>query len=124
MLNPLLRYQTGLTLEDIFPFKNGVCACGCNEPIVPPKKKWASQRCNQQAFIYFAIVKGDTSVIRQELYIRDRGMCQMCGCEDLHWQADHIIPVIDGGGACGLDNFQTLCTSCHQLKTLSDITPV
>lgn len=33
------------------------------------------------------------------------------------WQADHIVAVKDGGGECGLDNLQTLCTSCHQRKT-------
>ncbi|CAE7540133.1 smrc-1 [Symbiodinium sp. CCMP2456] len=33
------------------------------------------------------------------------------------WQADHILPVWQGGGACGLENLQTLCASCHNLKT-------
>ncbi|CAE7899600.1 Zranb3 [Symbiodinium sp. KB8] len=33
------------------------------------------------------------------------------------WQADHILPVWQGGGACGLENLQTLCASCHSLKT-------
>lgn len=33
------------------------------------------------------------------------------------WQADHILPVIDGGGSCGLSNIQTLCIKCHKLKS-------
>lgn len=33
------------------------------------------------------------------------------------WDADHIIPVKDGGGECGLDNLTTLCISCHKNKT-------
>ena len=33
------------------------------------------------------------------------------------WQADHILPVWQGGGTCGLENMQTLCASCHSLKT-------
>lgn len=33
------------------------------------------------------------------------------------WQADHIVPVQHGGGLCGLDNLQTLCSRCHRLKT-------
>lgn len=33
------------------------------------------------------------------------------------WQADHIQPVAEGGGACGLENIQTLCTPCHKRKT-------
>lgn len=30
-----------------------------------------------------------------------------------NWQADHIIPVIEGGGLCGLDGYRTLCSECH-----------
>ena len=30
------------------------------------------------------------------------------------WEADHIIPVCEGGGCCGLDNYQTLCLRCHK----------
>ena len=33
------------------------------------------------------------------------------------WQADHIIPVVEGGGCCGLDNLQTLCIRCHKQDT-------
>lgn len=33
------------------------------------------------------------------------------------WEADHIEDVRDGNGACGLDNFQTLCRRCHLQKT-------
>jgi len=33
------------------------------------------------------------------------------------WQADHIMPVIEGGGECTLDNMRTLCTACHKAET-------
>lgn len=33
------------------------------------------------------------------------------------WQADHIVPVVQGGGCSGLSNIQTLCTACHKAKT-------
>jgi 5-methylcytosine-specific restriction endonuclease McrA len=33
------------------------------------------------------------------------------------WDADHIIPVKDGGGCSGLENLRTLCISCHKLIT-------
>jgi len=33
------------------------------------------------------------------------------------WEADHIIPVVNGGGCCGLDNYQTLCIRCHKEDT-------
>lgn len=33
------------------------------------------------------------------------------------WDADHIVEVVEGGGECGLDNYQTLCIPCHRRKT-------
>ena len=41
------------------------------------------------------------------------------------WQADHIVPVYQGGGLCDLDNFRTLCTVCHLVRnpTLLSLLP-
>ncbi len=33
------------------------------------------------------------------------------------WEMDHVLPVSEGGGACGLDGLQTLCWRCHQKET-------
>ena len=33
------------------------------------------------------------------------------------WQADHVLPVAEGGGDCSLHNIRTLCTPCHQKET-------
>ena len=33
------------------------------------------------------------------------------------WQADHVVPVAEGGGACGLENLRTLCVWCHSRET-------
>jgi 5-methylcytosine-specific restriction enzyme A len=33
------------------------------------------------------------------------------------WDADHIVPVVDGGGQCGLENYRTLCHPCHKAAT-------
>lgn len=33
------------------------------------------------------------------------------------WDLDHIIPVSEGGGQCGLENFRTLCIPCHKAET-------
>ncbi len=34
-----------------------------------------------------------------------------------YWDADHIIPVAEGGGECDLDNLRTLCLKCHKETT-------
>ncbi len=33
------------------------------------------------------------------------------------WDADHIKPVKEGGGQCGLENIRTLCIPCHKKIT-------
>jgi 5-methylcytosine-specific restriction endonuclease McrA len=33
------------------------------------------------------------------------------------WEADHIVPVVEGGGQCGLDGYRTLCLKCHKVET-------
>ena len=33
------------------------------------------------------------------------------------WEADHIVPVVEGGGECGLEGLRTLCLRCHRDAT-------
>lgn len=33
------------------------------------------------------------------------------------WDADHIVPVVEGGGNGGLENLRTLCHVCHKRRT-------
>lgn len=33
------------------------------------------------------------------------------------WEMNHIRPVSEGGGSCGLDNLETLCLPCHRRHT-------
>lgn len=72
-------------------------------------------------------------MIRVALENRDNGICAKCGqqCktrrlrfENLEawkkapkWEADHIVPVVEGGGLCGLDGYRTLCRECHKKET-------
>ncbi len=34
-----------------------------------------------------------------------------------YWDADHIVPVVEGGGECSMANIRTLCVPCHQRVT-------
>lgn len=120
-VNTYSRYQPGLTLNHIFPSIKDKCACGCGNTLPKSRKKWFSDLCRDTAFIKFAIIKGDTSIIRSQLFLVDLGACRMCGCITEDWHADHIFPVMFGGGACDLSNMQTLCISCHKEKTYTNI---
>jgi hypothetical protein len=117
MINHQKRYQVGLKIQHLYPKINNVCACGCGQELTGRKTKWASQECNTIAHINTAIIKGNISVIRNILFSVERGVCQICNRYDEHWQADHIHPVHWGGGACGIENYQTICTCCHYIKS-------
>ena len=121
LINPNQRYQPILTLEHLFPKKNGVCACGCGKALTGRKTKWAAPECSDRSYIKFAILKGDNGIIRKQIFLRDKGFCRECGVYDENWEVDHIIPVFLGGGACDLSNFQTLCPDCHRIKTLNQM---
>lgn len=85
--------------------------------------------------------------LREKVFERDHGICAGCGADTVAearrlrfsrgtkresllahwglrrrsrkslWDADHILPVIEGGGECDLDNIRTLCLRCHRAMT-------
>jgi 5-methylcytosine-specific restriction endonuclease McrA len=85
--------------------------------------------------------------VREKVLERDRGICAGCGVDALAasralrysrgprrkellahwglrsrtrrslWDADHVVPVAEGGGECDLDNIRTLCLRCHRAAT-------
>ncbi|HLH02815.1 MAG TPA: HNH endonuclease signature motif containing protein [Bryobacteraceae bacterium] len=83
--------------------------------------------------------------LRERVFERDRGICAQCGLDCIAefrrirrlrgparlrasaewrlgsrkslWDADHVVPVVEGGGECDLSNMQTLCLKCHRART-------
>ena len=105
-------------MEDYYPSPgDGTCACGCGVKLTGRRTRWASNECRTAAVRLAFVVHGDTGFIRRLLLRRDNGMCAVCGRKTRDWEADHIIPVAEGGGGCTLENFQTLCYDCHKRKT-------
>ncbi len=92
-------------------------------------------------------LRTDVGYLREQVFRRDRGVCARCGVdtEALRkdkrkldfaarrrferewgvdgrvrrslWDADHILPVCEGGGECDLTNLRTLCLKCHREAT-------
>jgi 5-methylcytosine-specific restriction enzyme A len=88
-------------------------------------------------------LRTDPSYLREQVFERDRGVCVACGLDTealrkqkrkldyaarhrfekewgtrRHlWDADHIVPVAEGGGECDLSNMRTLCLKCHRAAT-------
>lgn len=86
--------------------------------------------------------------LREQVFKRDRGICSACAVDTVRearklryargenrisllqhwglrrrsrkslWDADHIVPVIEGGGECDLENIRTMCLRCHRRATL------
>jgi 5-methylcytosine-specific restriction protein A len=54
--------------------------------------------------------------VREELAGRGYGVVDRWHTPRL-WEADHVVPVIEGGGCCGLENYRTLCIPCHRAET-------
>lgn len=44
-------------------------------------------------------------------------VCEVEGCTQPSYYADHIIPISDGGAKLDWDNLQALCVKCNAAKT-------
>jgi len=92
-------------------------------------------------------LRSNPGYLRERTLDRDRGVCANCGADTLAawiqlkrsrgsarakllahwgltrlnrrslWDADHIVPVVEGGGECALQNIRTLCLICHRQST-------
>ena len=51
---------------------------------------------------------------RLKVFERDEWRCRFCGAQN-DLVIDHIFPVSKGGGG-QIENLQTLCTNCNELK--------
>lgn len=111
----------------------------CEGPLPPRRSSYCSDACSE-AFNF----RWFQSFIRPRVFERDRGVCALCHLDTVlflkhvqgarwtshyqsdplkarhrssWWEADHIVPVIEGGGDLGLDNIRTLCVPCHKTET-------
>jgi 5-methylcytosine-specific restriction protein A len=92
-------------------------------------------------------LRTDPGYLREKVFDRDHGVCAKCavdtvcvrrdmrkldysarrqllkkwgvreGSRKSLWDADHIVPVAEGGGQCDLSNMRTLCLLCHREAT-------
>jgi 5-methylcytosine-specific restriction enzyme A len=123
---------------------NGRPLCRWCSLEVPPRRfTFCSDWC-----VHEWRLRTDPSYLRDQVFLRDRGVCALCkadtraaflqlkkargirrqellaswGLKILKrktlWDADHIVPVAEGGGECDLDNLRTLCLNCHRQQTV------
>lgn len=63
------------------------------------------------------MVRSNPGYARKCVLARDGGRCAECLMVDPYWEMDHVTPVAEGGGSCGLENLRTLCRVHHRLAT-------
>jgi 5-methylcytosine-specific restriction enzyme A len=114
----------------------------CNLEVPPRRSSFCSDWCVEEWRL-----RSDPGYLREKVLERDRGVCSRCGTDCLAawrhlkrlrgvarakalidwglrsisrkslWDADHILPVVEGGGECDLANIRTLCLKCHRDAT-------
>lgn len=114
----------------------------CNLEVPKRRQTFCSDWCVEEWRL-----RTDPGYLREKVLERDRGICAGCGVDCLSawlhlkrlrgaarlkaytdwgvrptyrkslWDADHIVPVVEGGGECDLANIRTLCLKCHRAAT-------
>jgi 5-methylcytosine-specific restriction endonuclease McrA len=129
--------------EDLAKGPNGRHLCRwCSLEVPKGRLTFCSAWCVEEWRL-----RSDPGYLREKVLERDRGVCAGCGVDCLHaelhlkrlrgaprlkaflewglrpgsrkslWDADHIVPVVEGGGECDLTNLRTLCLKCHRTAT-------
>jgi 5-methylcytosine-specific restriction endonuclease McrA len=114
----------------------------CRVEIPSGRRTFCSDAC-----VHDWKLRTDPGYLREQVMKRDAGVCAQCGLDTLAlrrdmrrldfaarrrflkewglteksrkslWDADHILPVAEGGGQCDLANMRTLCLKCHRNAT-------
>lgn len=113
----------------------------CALEVRPKRRTFCSDWC-----VHEWRLRTDPAYLRDCVYQRDRGVCAKCHVDTVAawnhirklrrgkralamrdwgappnrsslWDADHIVPVVLGGGQCDLSNMRTLCLRCHRQAT-------
>ncbi len=114
----------------------------CSIEVPKGRRSFCSAEC-----VHAWRLRSSPAYLRDAVLKRDRGVCARCtvntldayralrrargsrrsellqvwGLQSLQrkslWDADHIVPVVEGGGECDLSNLRTLCIHCHRVVT-------
>jgi len=114
----------------------------CSTAVPKGRRTFCSDAC-----VHEWKLRTNPAYLREHVFARDHGVCAKCGADTVAlrrdmrkldyaarrkflklwklregsrkslWDADHIVPVAEGGGQCDLTNMRTLCLLCHREAT-------
>ena len=114
----------------------------CRSEVPAPRRTFCSDTC-----VHDWKLRTNPGYLREQVFARDKGVCGQCGADTVAlrrdmrkldlaarrrflrdwglregsrksmWDADHIVPVAEGGGQCDLSKMRTLCLRCHREAT-------
>jgi len=109
---------------------NGKACCRyCAQEVSGNRRTFCSDACVSEWKI-----RTQPGYAKELVKKRDDGICQICrvdcfaGYRETRahksrrgllglFDMDHKVPVVEGGGSCGLENLRTLCRTCHREVT-------
>lgn len=121
---PLCRYCGGI----VSPPRRSFCSAACvHEWKICSHSGYARGCVRRRDRAICALCRLDCAALRRQLnalpaaqrYIRaaELGIPKHRALRRSLWDVDHIIPVAEGGGSCGLENLRCLCIPCHKKET-------
>ncbi|MCU1327097.1 MAG: endonuclease [Bryobacterales bacterium] len=114
----------------------------CSTEVPKKRRSFCTEAC-----VHEWKLRTNPGYLREHVLQRDKGVCAQCGVDTVAlrrdmrkldyaarrkllkqwrlteksrkslWDADHIVPVAEGGGQCDLQNMRTLCLLCHRKVT-------
>lgn len=103
----MLRCDVATITSYVWNRDKGVCAnCGVDTKAIQKRLSRIRERC--------LAGKKRPHSFKRWLRLKAR----YTGSSGTHyWEADHIVPVVEGGGCQGPENYRTLCIACHKAET-------
>lgn len=139
------RYREGAAGQALRKGPHGRNLCRwCGSEVRPPRRTFCADECVHQhslrtsgSYLRGHIFRRDRGLCalcgldtrklwrrirrwprkRRRQFLLEKGFHANCTHGRSLWEADHIVPVVEGGGQCGLENIRTLCIPCHKEVT-------
>lgn len=118
----LLRTSPGYARQRVRERDQGVCRrCGRDTALLPEIYRWAKLHYDDLFACLNYLKSWGGAWFERRIYSHffHEDLAALIGVTrtGTAWEMDHVLPVIEGGGSCGLDNLRTLCIPCHREVT-------